>query len=618
MGFFQSIMELFGLRKKKILDSSSKAAIPVQPVPRLAEKALPKNSLLEEKFDSPSSSSSRKKFAFGKNKPVLKRAKQKSVNPLQFEVEQILTAALSLKKKIEARKRKKHSKSKKKKPKKLSKKQQRRLLIKELKETLTPLSPEVLNKMKNKVSRANPLTAVEIQRLRFNLNSGLAAKNPEEAEIRTEELDRIRKTLLEKPAASITEKELRTEELERIRKSLAEPGGNGRDRPFQSAETQSQASQNNFQAIPKSQSLQQQDSMPSVRQQNSQPQFSGIQGTVVQVPEGASVFIGSQPPQVQQAVQQKKSEESQLSIDDDISATERLLKALEQDYLKRRISEQEYRQRVLDLNQRLRELKIKKKIQGEKPVEIKLPDSEKPLEDPEQKIPAPAPASKPLRSKFQFSRPSVHYAVPQGNDSLTPEMQKFLQERLGKSDDAKLSELEANVQKLMKKYNLSESEAEEKIAKIDSPKVLQSFDKLVDLIELEQRTQKLMQEQLQIAKDRSPKQEEKSEFGSGFEAGVPKKKIEEVKAIVVELQKHRIVTDFDKLLELVQSKGKVSESDAFKELKISKDKLKDCINVLEQNNLVRVEFPPIGTSVIFDVNYIPPVKLSKQEKNEKK
>ena len=144
----------------------------------------------------------------------------------------------------------------------------------------------------------------------------------------------------------------------------------------------------------------------------------------------------------------------------------------------------------------------------------------------------------------------------------------------------------------------------------------ENFDKLVDLVELEQKTQRLFQEQLQLEKERKQRLEEKPEFGSGFEAGVPKKKIEEVKAIVAEVQKHRIITDFDNVLELVQRKGKVSGDDALKELKISRNKLKECISVLEQNSLLRVDFPPIGPEILYDINYVQPAKPSKE--NSKK
>jgi len=414
-----------------------------------------------------------------------------------------------------------------------------------------------------KKKKFQPLTAEEVQKLRERLQ--------QKQQLSDFELERLKWHLDKSPfEREAEEKELHTLELEKIRKGLSAP---------------------------------------------QQTQQASVQGTVVQVPQGTQVFIGKQAerPEAVEAVQ---------TVEEQIETTGQLLKSLEQDFLKRRISEQEYRQRVLDLNQKLRELRIRKKIQDEKagkPQEVAQVRGQQVQQPMAQQKPIPQTMQKQalpqaLKQQSQAIRPSTQQPSVQ-QAPVSREMQRFLEERVGKSDEGKLVQVEMNVQKLMKRFNLSENEAQQEILKIDKAKLLENFDKLVDLIELEQKTQRLMQENLELEKEKKMRALEKPEFGTGFEAGLPEKKKEEVKAIVLEIQKQRIITDFDKLLEVVQRKGKVSASEALKELKISKDRLSDCLKVLEQNNLVRVDFPPIGSEIIYDINYAPP---QKKENNLKK
>lgn len=352
----------------------------------------------------------------------------------------------------------------------------------------------------------------------------------------------------QKPLLQQEERELRAKELDEIRKSLAE--GKSRSGP-----------------------------QPS--------------GTVLSVPQGASVIIGPQGvyPQVKPAAQV-----SDDFIDDQIKTTEALMKSLEQDYLKRRIPEEDFKQRMSELSENLRELRLRKKSIEKKLAqrnveEVSLDGSSKPVEV--------SPRQEAVQARPAVQQPPV---------SLSPQMQHFLEERFGNSDEERLLGLEKNVEKLMQKFNLSEAEVERRMAGIDSSKTIESFDKLVGLIELEQKTQRLIQEQLELEREKKARREEKVDFGKDFGSGTPERRKEEVKAVVEEIAKHRIVTDFDKLLDLVQSKGKVKYAQAAKDLKISDSKMKECLSVLEENQLVHVEYPPIGSPVIFDVNYSPPQK----------
>ena len=53
-------------------------------------------------------------------------------------------------------------------------------------------------------------------------------------------------------------------------------------------------------------------------------------------------------------------------------------------------------------------------------------------------------------------------------------------------------------------------------------------------------------------------------------------------------------TDFDKLYNLVQKKGKVKMSGVAKTFKIKRKKAEEWARILEDHNLLKVHYPPIG------------------------
>ncbi len=59
-----------------------------------------------------------------------------------------------------------------------------------------------------------------------------------------------------------------------------------------------------------------------------------------------------------------------------------------------------------------------------------------------------------------------------------------------------------------------------------------------------------------------------------------------------------LVTDFDRLLGLVQKKGKIGADSAARELGIGKDSVLACASVLESQGLVSVFYPAIGSPII--------------------
>ncbi len=168
---------------------------------------------------------------------------------------------------------------------------------------------------------------------------------------------------------------------------------------------------------------------------------------------------------------------------------------------------------------------------------------------------------------------------------------------------AKFGDREKKVGTLMKKYNIPEKEMESEIKKLNTEKLLGDFDKLISLIEIEHRAKGLEKE--------APKPFEKTFIGY--------KKKKEAKTILKEIEKHKIITDFDKILNYVNEKGSVKMGELKKELNMDSKRLKECCNILEKNNLIKVEYPPVGDVRVISMNYdlIKAIKKIKKKKEKK-
>ncbi len=76
------------------------------------------------------------------------------------------------------------------------------------------------------------------------------------------------------------------------------------------------------------------------------------------------------------------------------------------------------------------------------------------------------------------------------------------------------------------------------------------------------------------------------------------KKEEKFKGVEKNLEKETISTDFDKVLLLVKKNGKIKLSDAVKELNLPSERITVIAEVLEENNLIKINYPPIGEPIL--------------------
>ncbi len=277
-----------------------------------------------------------------------------------------------------------------------------------------------------------------------------------------------------------------------------------------------------------------------------------------------------------------KTAEKEGNIDEEIKHYKNLIKRIEYDYLKRRISEEDYRKRLSEYQQRLVELEEKKKLVGKKKVVERKPLAAGRVvtgQAVEKAVALQKPSAAPLTAK----------AVKTLEKGTPPEV-----------THERVEEIEKYVGDLLKKYKISKEEVEKEFGTLDKNRIIQDFDKLINLIELEKEAKKM----------------EAKEIAAPPKTEIPfiSRKKEKIKAMAKEIKKYRIVTDFDGVLNYVRKKGKVNVTKARKELHMDKKRFKECCDVLEKSKLIKIEYPAIGRMKLLDINY----KEEKKKKGKKK
>ncbi|MFH1225255.1 MAG: hypothetical protein V1676_05625 [Candidatus Diapherotrites archaeon] len=171
----------------------------------------------------------------------------------------------------------------------------------------------------------------------------------------------------------------------------------------------------------------------------------------------------------------------------------------------------------------------------------------------------------------------------------------------GKIDSERLAELEKKINALLKAHKISESDLGEKAGEMDTSKVIESFNKLIDLVELEKRAKRagVLQEPTNTL--------EVSAVGLGSP-----KKVEALKGIAIDLKKHRIVTDFDRVLSLIKEKKKMGLIEVAATLGIDKKWAEECCEILEQSGLVEIVYPPFGKAGVRLSGYVEEKKPKKK------
>ncbi|MCX6799006.1 MAG: hypothetical protein NTW59_02835, partial [Candidatus Diapherotrites archaeon] len=189
---------------------------------------------------------------------------------------------------------------------------------------------------------------------------------------------------------------------------------------------------------------------------------------------------------------------------------------------------------------------------------------------------------------------------------LSDRLEKALQDKAGgRVDKGQLDRLEDELAQLLKKYKVPERTLESQIQSLDSNRLVDDFHKLINLIELQEETRR----------------EEMIKPAPGFEEmTITSQKKEKIETTEKEIVKAKIETDFDRILNVVKFKGAADLDEIAKELGMEKARVQEYSRILEENKLVEVIYPPIGSVKLAFPGYLrwKDQQKKKQEEEKKK
>jgi predicted transcriptional regulator len=193
---------------------------------------------------------------------------------------------------------------------------------------------------------------------------------------------------------------------------------------------------------------------------------------------------------------------------------------------------------------------------------------------------------KPL---FESSAPVVETPVREFVDweKTRNDWRKLLESKsTGKSNEEKLAELEQKMDSMLDRYHPNLLKINPKpLKKINQAELFHTMGNLLNLFELEHRAKQFDEPKKEVVETVEP-------------AGKPSR--EEIQAIAIELQKHRIITELDKIIELVKQRERVSMTELSKLLGMPRNAALERCELLEKNGLISIHYPPLGDPVAFD------------------
>ncbi len=276
-------------------------------------------------------------------------------------------------------------------------------------------------------------------------------------------------------------------------------------------------------------------------------------------------------------------------IDAQIEETKAMMDFLEQSYLQRKIDEQTFRKKMEEYQEKLHILALKKKgvlKEGEEKAgktASAAAATEKVVEKTVETV-----LKKQGEALEKIARERGAVAVEKAVASQ--KINRFLVEKAGgKINEKKLLELEDKINYLIGKYNISENEVERRLQNTGPADLVESMGKLASLMELEMRTKAQL--------------EKAEKIQTAFPVKEPGKQAEEVIGIATEIKKHRIVTDFDRVMGLVKERGRVKFGQVAKELGIPIKRVDECCRLLQEEKQIEISYPPIGDPAAMSMDY---------------
>jgi hypothetical protein len=212
----------------------------------------------------------------------------------------------------------------------------------------------------------------------------------------------------------------------------------------------------------------------------------------------------------------------------------------------------------------------------------------------------PKPAEKP--EAVREERPKSKPPAEAGNAEAALIRQVIEHKAKGKIDEKKLGKLETKIEGLASKHKISASEIEKGLKGENTRTILASLNRLISLMELEHKAD--------VAAAGRPAAPEVA----GYRKKMPVER--EIRGVAIEVGKHRIVTDFDKVFSLIKSQGRERLGTISKKLSIGRKRVLECAEILEGGGLVTITYPTIGDPYIQLKDYLPP-KNKKKKGGEK-
>ena len=238
----------------------------------------------------------------------------------------------------------------------------------------------------------------------------------------------------------------------------------------------------------------------------------------------------------------------------------------------------------------------------ERPVVIEEGKGEKPEErrqSENERRPRGGPVRIIDRIRDRISKPK------QEEKKISNEFKQAIEEKakVGGISKNDIEGLEKKLNSLLNKYNIPENVVRPHIQTLDSTSLLNDFQKLISLIEAK--------------KENATAELIKPAPGFDIKTGVIAKKREKIVGKEKEIKKAKIETSFDKLLHLIQVKGSINLNEAAVQLGMGKKQVKECAEILERNQLIKLVYPPIGPVKLVYPQYLKWKEMEKKKKKKK-
>ncbi len=368
---------------------------------------------------------------------------------------------------------------------------------------------------------------------------------------------------------------------------------------------------------------------------------SGKEKTLVSIKGDTQIITGTPggraEPGIKPADIRKAEKRKAEEIEFEMQKTKEKIKNLKSAFFHRQINEEDYKKKSFEYKEQLHSLEMEKKRPSTARAETKGTGVEKAAKSAAEKTGVREIKAKPgLKTVQEEMQQGAIQHSPKSKERVQQALQQFHQEftaqplfrkgggvykietpeELGpikptgivkriapETTKTKEMQMERKIRFLMKKNNIPASQIRREFEFVSEKDLMKRFDRILDVIE-----RKYAQKPEQI-KDKIFKE------GALLMEKKPKEKPKKVK--VKEILEKKIVTDFDKVLQIVQEKGKVNERDAAKLLKIKPGRIKECYAVLEKNDLIKVDYPVFGGAKLISKDYVKPKKKKKEKKKKK-